>query len=160
MSPSGATRGLRGVSSQALGLAWGVLLVGHVHNGSPGTYLEAPLNECSVMELLLWSLHSSLGEACFSSSYMWSHSFCHYFKLTAAGEGWNVDQLVNWELCLSAKLSLHTRPVQHVTFCPAPPINKTQRSLKDTPGKSFQTEDPDLGDGGANSLSSCFELGC
>lgn len=37
----------------------------------------------------------------------WSYSFGHHQKLTAIMEGWKVDQLANWELCLPAQLPLH-----------------------------------------------------
>lgn len=44
--------------------------------------------------------------------YLCCCSFSHYPKLVTAGEGWNVDRLVNTELCPLAQLSsLHNVPV-------------------------------------------------
>ena len=50
----------------------------------------------------------------FGCLYLWSPSSHHYRQLMTTGEGWNLQQLVNGELCLLAQLSLfHNSPEQY-----------------------------------------------
>lgn len=50
----------------------------------------------------LLTLSAQPEETLFGSSCPQSHSFCHYPDIMTLGEGWDIDWLVNQELCLMA----------------------------------------------------------
>lgn len=48
-------------------------------------------------------------ETHFGCFYLGSYSFCHLLEPMTINEGWNVNGLVNWELCLQAGINTQLR---------------------------------------------------
>lgn len=67
----------------------------------------------------------------FDQLYPGSHSVVYYPKLLMIGKGWNVEGLVNQELCLPAQLPLHhSGPVQCLWYrrcCTKLPVHLLRR---------------------------------
>lgn len=65
----------------------------------------------------------------FGHLYLRSYPFGHYPQFVTTGEGWSVDWLVNWELCILAQLLLHHNSLvphpHYCSCCPYPPVSLT-----------------------------------